>query len=102
MNHKTPRPTALQQGEIEYLSWLAEHPHAPIEERGLAKITANVIRCLFQMPGALGDGARRQLVKSLKAKGIRCCRVCGCTDDYACPGGCGWSQDPEICDRCVR
>jgi hypothetical protein len=30
------------------------------------------------------------------------CRVCGCTELRACPGGCCWA-DPEhtICSRCV-
>ena len=29
------------------------------------------------------------------------CRVCGCTDEHACPGGCCWVL-PEICSRCVE
>lgn len=31
---------------------------------------------------------------------MRTCRICGCTDDYACPGGCywvGWS----LCSKCA-
>lgn len=31
---------------------------------------------------------------------VRQCRVCGCTDEEACPGGCSWSQ-PEICSTCA-
>lgn len=27
------------------------------------------------------------------------CRVCGCTDDRACPGGCYWVE-PDLCSRC--
>lgn len=27
------------------------------------------------------------------------CRVCGCTDDKACPGGCRW-MDAALCSRC--
>lgn len=27
------------------------------------------------------------------------CRVCGCTDDKACPGGCVWAE-PDLCSRC--
>jgi hypothetical protein len=27
------------------------------------------------------------------------CRVCGCTDDHACPGGCFWVE-PDLCSRC--
>ncbi len=28
------------------------------------------------------------------------CRVCGCTDDHACAGGCYWVE-PDLCSRCV-
>jgi hypothetical protein len=28
------------------------------------------------------------------------CRVCGCTEDNACPGGCSWAG-PELCSRCA-
>jgi hypothetical protein len=32
------------------------------------------------------------------------CRVCGCTDEQACAGGCFWVEDPEglgdLCSRC--
>jgi len=30
----------------------------------------------------------------------RRCRVCGCTDDQACPGGCRW-VDVDLCSRCA-
>jgi hypothetical protein len=29
------------------------------------------------------------------------CRVCGCTDERACPGGCIWAE-PNLCSRCAR
>jgi len=33
------------------------------------------------------------------------CRVCGCTDEEACEGGCHWVEDPdgmgELCSRCL-
>jgi hypothetical protein len=33
------------------------------------------------------------------------CRSCGCTEQYACPGGCWWVPDPDglgdICSACV-
>jgi hypothetical protein len=28
------------------------------------------------------------------------CRVCGCTDSHACPGGCWWVQD-DLCSSCA-
>lgn len=32
----------------------------------------------------------------------RACRVCGCTDDRACPGGCAWLPTPndDVCTSC--
>lgn len=29
------------------------------------------------------------------------CRVCGCTDDRACPGGCYWVE-ADLCSVCVE
>jgi ferredoxin len=34
------------------------------------------------------------------ALGIRACRVCGCTDDHACPVGCFWIED-DLCSECI-
>ncbi|HWU23772.1 MAG TPA: hypothetical protein VN088_19695 [Nocardioides sp.] len=28
------------------------------------------------------------------------CRVCGCTETAACPGGCHWVPDPQMGDLC--
>lgn len=28
------------------------------------------------------------------------CRVCGCTEDKACPGGCSWVE-PDLCSECI-
>ena len=34
------------------------------------------------------------------------CRVCGCTDDAPCPGGCSWIQslfgEGDLCSSCDR
>lgn len=30
----------------------------------------------------------------------RRCRVCGCTDERACPGGCSWVEE-DLCSACV-
>ena len=29
------------------------------------------------------------------------CRVCGCTEDNACPGGCYWIE-PDLCSACAQ
>ncbi len=31
---------------------------------------------------------------------VRTCRVCGCTDQHACEGGCYW-VGPALCSRCA-
>lgn len=31
----------------------------------------------------------------------RACRVCGCTDDHACPEGCAWAEE-DLCTACVE
>ena len=28
------------------------------------------------------------------------CRVCGCTQNHACPGGCYWVE-PDLCSQCA-
>lgn len=30
---------------------------------------------------------------------LRACRVCGCTQDHACQGGCWWTED-DLCSAC--
>ncbi len=36
---------------------------------------------------------------------VATCRVCGCTDEAACEGGCSWVEDPEqlgdLCSACL-
>lgn len=31
---------------------------------------------------------------------VRSCRLCGCTDNRACPGGCSWASE-RLCSACV-
>lgn len=45
------------------------------------------------------EPCRRELVE----RGVRYCRVCGCTDDDACPEGCSWVPTDlpgDLCSRC--
>src|SRR5437879_5601625 len=32
---------------------------------------------------------------------MKTCRVCGCTEERACPGQCSWVGDQDICSRCM-
>lgn len=34
------------------------------------------------------------------SKTIRSCRICGCTDDHACAGGCFWVSE-DLCSACL-
>ena len=31
---------------------------------------------------------------------VRTCRLCGCTDEYGCDGGCAWVDD-DLCSECL-
>ncbi|MEG0854567.1 MAG: AAA family ATPase [Angelakisella sp.] len=35
-----------------------------------------------------------------KDRTVKKCRVCGCTNDHACPGGCYWVET-NLCSRCA-
>lgn len=42
------------------------------------------------------------LVEAL-ARSHGVCRKCGCTDSFACEGGCAWvNAEHTLCSRCVR
>lgn len=41
-------------------------------------------------------------MKMHNPRAARSCRVCGCTDDRACPGGCAWlDARDDLCSACV-
>src|SRR4051812_2223915 len=59
--------------------------------------------------GLTGAGWRCERIRLVPYPRVRLvdvdqCRVCGCTDDRACPGGCWWVPDPEqlgpLCSSC--
>lgn len=86
-------------GEVDRLIWLLYHPHAP--RPPFDDLESSATEDLQGRPSSITAQLTTELVGHLGRRGIRHCRVCGCTDDYACFGGCGWSADPEVCDRCV-
>lgn len=47
-----------------------------------------------------GDEDELDLIDELLDDGPRC-RVCGCGELSACPGGCVWAE-PDLCSRCAR
>lgn len=46
---------------------------------------------------AFEDERQRRITAGLEME----CRVCGCSDTRACPGGCIWAA-PFLCSRCAR
>lgn len=49
---------------------------------------------------ALGDRLLHLLQARDRRSGARSCQLCGCTDRYACRGGCTWSTR-YTCSNCV-
>jgi hypothetical protein len=47
------------------------------------------------------DAADVIWAEQLLAGGEPVCRVCGCTDERACDGGCIWAE-ADLCSRCAR
>ena len=51
-------------------------------------------------PGAVNDTGLCMGCISKKIPKVRRCRLCGCTEARACPGGCYWFE-PDLCSRCA-
>ena len=69
------------------------------ERREFVKLTGEW-EALTQM--SLQMGARLEEIERRLAEQTAgsVCRVCGCTDDRACPGGCSWVA-ANLCSRCA-
>lgn len=48
-----------------------------------------------------GDDTTLPPRPDLRPLGITQCRACGCTDDFACDGGCYWFR-PDLCSACAE
>lgn len=42
----------------------------------------------------------RLAIRLNKEAGVQVCARCGCTNDAACAGGCGWATK-DLCTRCA-
>jgi len=42
----------------------------------------------------------RTINEVVRPESAKACRVCGCTQERACPGGCYWVED-DLCSACV-
>lgn len=58
-----------------------------------------------RFPGLVKDMVEKQRV-ALPAALPGCCARCGCTEDFACAGGCAWvveptATEPGVCSECA-
>ncbi len=82
-------------------------PNAPTI---LPYLAATVHNALIWAASGRAEPASKVLQKFLVDEGLagnheyvpRYCLSCGCTEEYACPGGCGWSNAPWICTKCAE
>jgi hypothetical protein len=56
------------------------------------EVTARLERAAADAPTIFASG------KFLMTDAV--CRVCGCSTDRGCPGGCVWAE-PNLCSRCA-
>jgi len=74
----------------------------------LSKLYSHIVQLGYEMSDdeiALLDGTHKLFYKPPEKKKTdpkeeQKCRVCGCTENNACPGGCSWVED-DLCSACV-
>lgn len=79
-------------------AFTASQAHAALEvfvTAGLATLVEGEHRDVY-MPLMDDAPARREYAR---LSGARACRSCGCTDQWACEGGCEWI-DADLCSTC--
>jgi hypothetical protein len=78
---------------------LALYALAHFQDAGLAGDAAGLLASrLLQLPDRMPPEVLRGIVAA--GRELRACRVCGCTDAAACPGGCRWVED-DLCSVCA-
>jgi hypothetical protein len=61
------------------------------------KLMTAVQDAIIEKVPALGDDALPMPIPSLLGA---VCRRCGCTQEDACEGGCGW-EEADLCSACI-
>lgn len=61
-----------------------------------SNLDAEAIRFMNEMPTTAAAALARYAIDGT----LRRCRVCGCTDEHACPGGCSWIEN-DLCSACA-
>lgn len=99
------------QAVFDLLHWLNVDPVVPVDDerarRALRTLADHASKRMqltirdVEVAAAIERKARPDVDEDLAT-----CRVCGCTDAEACPGGCWWVPDPELlgdlCSSCLQ
>lgn len=75
--------------QIHTLEVLAKDTNSPVY---------GILRAVPVFEPASPEDARAHMARNLGT--MRKCRVCGCNDFHACPGGCSWVED-DLCSACA-
>ena len=67
--------------------------HWDLDEEEVDALAETLKLDLVKRPGFENEG-------DVEPEPVRKCRVCGCTDAEACPGGCTW-VDQDLCSQCI-
>ncbi len=88
--------------ELRESGWTIQHPLACRPDLFACPVNRAAERDLAEPPGVLGrfevtvnDLDDRLLIGDRIDVDEASCRVCGCTESAACPGGCRWATDEE-------
>ena len=57
---------------------------------------ADSLRPMFGPALDAENAARREYAR---LTGVQSCRICGCSDSWACDGGCSWAES-DLCSAC--
>jgi hypothetical protein len=82
---------------------VAEEIADPIAYRYYHTAESEALSLIFELVNInvlSGDDTTLPPRPDLRPLGVRQCRACGCTDDFACDGGCGWVEI-DLCSACV-
>jgi hypothetical protein len=95
------RTTEEIKRETEALNWIGYHPQArkSFKSREVLSLLETALGWLNGAAEAPSSILRGSLSVELKLQKIKHCRGCGCTDNYACAGGCRWSSQ-NFCSAC--
>jgi len=95
------RTQAQLKNELRQIHWLSHHPAVPQHVRQILQVAGAALAWAYNNRRPVSEIFTKALIEDLNLSGIHHCHICGCTEDYACSGRCGWSADPTVCTKCA-